>query len=196
MLKELERIDRALFTKLNGEWTNPFFDFLMPWLRHSSTWTPLYLFLFFFMLYNFKQKSWWWIIFFLCTVALTDMTGTQVFKHNFERLRPCKDPEMVNHLRLLLKHCSGSSSFTSNHAANHFGMATFFFMTFRKLLPKIAWIGFIWAAAISYAQVYVGVHYPADVLCGALLGVLMGVFTSSLYNRRYGLSLPDKASTN
>ena len=103
------------------------------------------------------------------------MTGTYVFKHGFERLRPCNDPEFTDHVRLVIKHCGGGYSFLSNHAANHFGMAVFFFITLRHVFRKWAWLVFVWAGLIAFAQVYVGVHYPLDVLCGALLGMVFGI---------------------
>ncbi len=189
--QKLVKWDQSLFEKINGDWANPFFDAVMPFLRNSLSWVPLYIFLLVFVLMNFKIKGIWWAILFLSTIALTDMTGTYVFKHGFERLRPCSDPGFADHVRLLLKHCAGGYSFTSNHAANHFGMAAFFFVTFRHLLKKWAWVGLFWAASIAYAQVYVGVHYPLDVICGALLGLAFGITTGTFFNKRFGFAIFD-----
>jgi undecaprenyl-diphosphatase len=187
----LEQWDQWLFIRLNSVMTNPFFDSLMPFMRNGKNWAPLYLFLAVFVLINYRKKGGWWILFFIATVALTDMTGTYLFKHNFERLRPCSDPDFYYHVRLLVKQCSGGYSFTSNHAANHFGMGTFFFVTFYPILKKWAWMGIFWAVLIAYAQVYVGVHYPLDVLAGALIGVLAGSLTGKLFNKRYGFAIFD-----
>jgi len=189
--QQLVAWDRYLFEKINSDWANPVFDVIMPFLRNSSSWIPLYLFLLVFVLLNFKVKGIWWSVFFLSTVALTDMTGTYVFKHEFERLRPCSDPDFAEHVRLVLKQCGGGYSFISNHAANHFGMATFFFITFRKVLGKWIWAGLFWAASIAYAQVYVGIHYPLDVLAGAMLGLVFGISTGTLFNKRYGFAIFD-----
>ena len=156
---------------------------------------PLYLFLFVFVAANFKKNWWWWIILFICTVALTDMTGTRVFKNVFERLRPCKDPDFVAHVRLLLKECAGGYSFISNHAANHFGIATFFYLTLRHYIPKWAWIGYPWAFIIVYSQVYVGIHYPLDVIAGALVGVLFGLFMAMFFNKKFGFVNFDRQPT-
>ena len=152
---------------------------------------PLYLFLFVFVAFNYKKNWWWWVIFFLCTVALTDMAGTQFFKHVFERDRPCRDPNFHSYVRMLVK-CAGGYSFISNHAANHFGMATFSYFTLRHYLPKWAWIGFPWAFFICYAQVYVGVHYPFDVIVGALVGIIFGLFTALFFNRKFGFANFDR----
>ena len=161
----------------------------MPYLRNSYYWTPLYLFLLLFVIINFKGRGWWWVLIFLCTVSLTDIISSRILKEVFERLRPCQDPDFMGYVRLLVDQCSGGSSFTSSHAANHFGMATFFFITFRHLFKKWAWLVFIWAAAVGYAQVYVGVHYPGDVLGGAVAGILMGSLTGVFFNKRYGIAI-------
>lgn len=189
LLQLLIKWDRALFEKINTDWTNPVFDVLMPFLRRDLHWAPLYLFLFLFVLFNFRMKAIWWSVLFLVTVALTDMTGTYLFKHNVERLRPCNDPALYGHVRLLLDRCSGGFGFISNHAANHFGMGMFFFLTFRPVLKNWAWLGIVWAALIAWSQVYVGVHYPGDVLAGALLGLVFGGATATLFNKRFGFAI-------
>lgn len=194
-LQRLEQWDKWLFLQFNSGLTNPVFDSLMPFLRNGQHWAPLYLFLGSFVLLNFKSKGAWWILFFVATVAITDMTGTYLFKHNFNRLRPCNDPDFFFHVRLLVKQCGVGRSFTSNHAANHFGMATFFFITLRPVFKKWAWVGFLWAGLIAYAQIYVGLHYPSDVLAGALLGLLAGSITGKLFNKRYGFSIFDNQPT-
>jgi undecaprenyl-diphosphatase len=184
--QKLEQWDQWLFIQINSHWTNPAFDTIMPYLRIPAFWAPLYLFAGVFVLANFKTRGLWWIVFFLSTIALTDLGGTYIFKHTIHRLRPCNDPDFFFNVRLLLKQCGGYS-FISNHAANHFGMATFFFVTFRHQL-KWAWVPFLWAACIAYAQVYVGIHYPLDVFCGALLGVVFGVFTGTIFTKRFGFA--------
>jgi undecaprenyl-diphosphatase len=190
-LQKLAQFDRWLFIKLNSELTNPVFDVVMPFMRNGINWAPLYLFLGVFVLINFKKNSGWWMLLFAATAALTDMGGTILFKHNFHRPRPCLEPDLLFHVRLLIDQCSGGASFISNHAANHFGMATFFFITFRSVLRKWAWIGFLWAGLIAYAQVYVGIHYPLDVVAGAVFGMTIGLLTGKLFNKRYGFVIFD-----
>lgn len=183
------RWDQALFEKINGDWSNPFFDAVMPFLRTSLNWAPLYLFVLVLVLQNFRTKGLWWILFFILTIALTDLSGTYIFKHNIERLRPCRDPEFASHVRMLLKNCAGGFSFISNHAANHFGMAAFFYVTFRPIAGRWARAGFFWAAAIAYSQVYVGVHYPLDVLAGGILGIILGFTTGYVFSKQYGITI-------
>ena len=191
ILQTVTQWDQSLFELVNSGLANPFFDAVTPFLRNSMNWAPLYLFLLLFMLMNFKARGAWWAIFFLVTVAATDMVGTYIFKHNIMRLRPCNDPSMAGHVRLLLDHCAGGSSFISNHAANHFGMAAFFFITTRQVLGSWSKAGFFWAFAIAFSQVYVGVHYPLDAICGALLGVALGLLTGSFFNRTFGFAIFD-----
>lgn len=187
--KKLEHWDQWLFIQVNNRWTNPVFDSIMPFMRTSLYWMPLYLFVLVFVVLNFKRTGLLWCLFFLATAALTDMTGTYVFKHNIHRPRPCSDPDFFFQVRLLTSHCSYGFSFVSNHAANHFGLAMFFFLTMRPVLKKWVLAGFVWAALIAYAQVYVGVHYPLDVLAGAVLGLILGSFTGILFNKRLGFAI-------
>lgn len=180
--------DRNLFTTINGDWANPAFDSLMPFLRNSLLWIPLYLFVLLLVIMNFKKKGWWWLLFILCAIAFTDMSGTYLFKKIFLRLRPCSDPDFFTQVRLVLNRCSGGHSFISNHAANHFCMATFIFFTLKPITKNWGWLFFLWAALIAYAQVYVGFHYPSDVLAGSVVGILTGYLFFRLYKKREALN--------
>jgi undecaprenyl-diphosphatase len=115
-----------------------------------------------------------------------------VFKYGFDRIRPCNNPDVQSHLRLLVG-CPGGFSFTSNHAANHFGMATFLFLTFRHLFKNWMLLAFLWAASIGYAQVYVGVHYPSDIAGGMALGIIFGTFTGLMFNKYFALHFHGKS---
>jgi membrane-associated phospholipid phosphatase len=178
--------DRWLFEKINSGTANTFFDAAMPFLRNSIHWAPLYLFVIGLVILNFRTRGVWWVVFFMSTVALADMTGTYLFKHVVERIRPCNDPEFLSHVRLVVKQCAGGYSFISNHAANHFGMAVFFIITFRRVIGRWVWLALLWAPLIAYAQVYVGVHYPLDVIGGAALGSVFGGLTGWYFNKRFG----------
>ncbi len=185
ILNKLEDWDKWLFIKLNSQWTNPVFDAVLPFMRNSVIWAPLYLFLAVFIAVNFGRKGLWWFLLFICTVSLTDLIGHRVFKETIQRARPCQDPEFMMHVRLLLKNCSGKYSFVSNHAANHFGMATFAFLTFKGMFKNWMYLAYAWAFVIGYAQIYVGVHYPLDVLGGAALGMLIGSATAWMFHKKW-----------
>jgi len=184
-LERLINLDKSLFVAVNTQSANPVFDVIMPFMRKQQHWYPLYLALLLYVSYKFRQRAIGWVLFFILTVALTDLTGTNVFKYGFERIRPCNDPDLIGNMRLLVP-CPAGFGFTSNHAANHFGMAFFFFFTFRHLLKGWVWLGFLWAGLIAFAQVYVGVHFPADVIGGAMLGFIYGTLTAYLFNRYIG----------
>src|SRR5215471_10724773 len=100
IISQLKDLDQSLFKKINHDWTNGFFDHLFLLIRESWFWFPWYLFLFLFVAFNLKKNWWWWIILFLCTVALTDMTGTRLFKHLIARDRPCNDPAFFMSVRM------------------------------------------------------------------------------------------------
>lgn len=187
------KADQWLFEIINTKMANPLFDGSMPFLRNAFAWGPLYLLLVTFAIINFKKSGWWWFALALATVACTDITGARIFKENFERLRPCSDPEMTGRVRMLLGRCSGGFSFVSNHAINHFGVAAYFFITFKSFF-KYSWVLFVWAALIGMAQVYVGVHYPFDVLAGTILGTAIGCLTGNLFNKKFGFPIFEKQS--
>ncbi len=186
LLTQLIAKDHALFSNINGKWTNPFFDGLMPWLRHSNNWIPLYVVLLSFLIYKWGKNSWKWLVLVGVNVTLTDQISSHLFKPFFHRLRPCADPELMQQTRLLLDHCSGGFSFTSSHAANHFGIAVFLVVTLQPLLKNYRYLFLIWAAIIAYAQVYVGVHFPLDIFVGAIIGIIVGYFNGKLFHKWQG----------
>ena len=176
--------DKAVFLFINQRHTNSFFDWLMPIMRESKTWIPLYILLIVFATIKLKKKVLLWILFAILTIALTDQISSHILKPFFARLRPCADPNFSPQIRLLLNHCSGGFSFTSSHACNHFGVAIFIITSLATYLNNWKYLFIIWAAIICFAQVYVGVHYPLDILCGGLLGALIGKFTGKFYLKK------------
>jgi membrane-associated phospholipid phosphatase len=187
LMEQLLTYDRQLFRIINSKWSNAFFDWLMPWLRNSNVWLPLYLFLLLFGLINYKKTGWWWVIFGACTVILTDFISSKLIKELIIRTRPCNDPSLADYIHVLVGYRPQSSSFVSSHAANHFGMAMYFYSTLRKTVGQWSLLFFFWAFSIAFAQVYVGVHFPLDVTCGALIGILIGYLSGKSFNRNYGL---------
>lgn len=187
MLNKLLEWDKQLFFKINGQWTNAFLDHNFPWWRESITWYPLYLFLFVFGIMNLGRKVWFWILAFVLNVVLTDQISSTYIKPYFNRLRPCQDAALTGHVRMLLNHCSGGHSFPSSHATNHFGAAVFLHCTLHKFLGNWSYIFFLWAFTVSYGQVYVGVHYPLDIVGGTILGSTIGYIIAYVLNRTTGL---------
>ncbi len=185
-MNSLIRYDIELFFKINGQWHNSFLDWLLPALRNQYFWSPLYLFTVVFVILNFKKKGLMWLAFFLINFALTDFISSSLIKPWVGRLRPCADPHLAHGVRKVVG-CGGPYSFTSSHATNHFGMAMFAFITLFFIPKHWRWLLFLWAFAISYAQIYVGVHFPLDIFCGSLLGCIIGFGTAWVFNKKIGL---------
>lgn len=183
--------DYTLWYYLNSEWHNYILDAIMPYVRNQWTWGPLYLFLLTFMTLNYGRRGWMWCIFFLLTFAISDYLSASVMKPFFMRSRPCNNPFLQQMVHNIVP-CGSGASFPSAHAANHFALAVFMAVTLQGKVKFIWWYALTWAIVIGYAQVYVGVHFPLDVICGGLLGFGAGTLTSKVFNRLYNL---DKAAT-
>ncbi len=175
--------DQSLFFRINGQWTNGVLDKCLLWFRTSDNWIPFYILLLFYLLKKMGVRTWKWLLLVIVNVAVTDQVSSNFFKPVFHRLRPCADPIVLDKINLLVGHCMTSFSFTSSHAANHFGIAMFIFITLQPLFKKFRFLFFVWAGIISYAQVYVGVHYPIDVIVGALIGMLSGWAFAKIYKK-------------
>ena len=187
LLKQLITYDHDLFRVINSDWHNPVFSWLMPWMRNSDLWYPMYLFLILLVLFNYKKTGWIWMLFAVGTVVLTDQLSSNIIKESIWRLRPCNNPEYSSWIHIMVGYRPQSSAFTSSHSANHFAMAMFLFITLQKRFGKWPLVFFLWAALIAYAQVYVGVHYPGDVIAGGLIGMIIGYLSGRSFNRNYGL---------
>src|ERR1700759_4989050 len=118
-------VDRKVFFFVNNGMANMVFDKAMPLLREANVWAPLYLFLLVFALVNFGKRGLLWSVFVGITAGVCDLVSSRLIKEHIFRLRPCHDTDLAPSIRVLATYCPGSSSFTSSHAANHFGMAVF-----------------------------------------------------------------------
>jgi undecaprenyl-diphosphatase len=173
MLEQLIQFDQNLFFTINHGLSNSFFDWLMPALRNRFFWTPLYLFIIIFSIRTYGKQGWIMILFLGLTFGCTDFISSSLIKPTVQRLRPCNDPEIKSDVKNLVD-CGSGYSFPSSHASNHFGLAVFLIVLFFSKWKLILPMGLLWAASISFAQVYVGVHYPIDILAGAMLGGMIG----------------------
>ncbi len=179
MIEQLLQWDIQLFQIVNNDWHNSFFNAVLPFLRNKLLWIPLYLFLFVFILINHTNKAIFILLFAGLTIFASDFTSSKVVKPQIERLRPCNDVQLKKSVKLLV-HCGQGYSFTSSHATNHFALAMYLILV---LQFKGRWLLLLWAAIISISQVYVGVHYPFDVIGGAILGCLIGYFLGEICSR-------------
>jgi undecaprenyl-diphosphatase len=177
-METIVELDKQLFLLLNGVHCAAI-DPVMMFASGHLSWVLLYAGVAFFF---FWKHSWKWgvlaIAAVVLTYALTDVTGNFI-KHAVERPRPCLEFEGLIHS---LEACSGEyRSFISNHAANIFGSATITALIFRK---KYYTVGiYAWAALVGYSRIYVGRHYPLDVLCGAAFGIAVGFLVYMLFKK-------------
>ncbi|MEA3443901.1 MAG: phosphatase PAP2 family protein [Bacteroidota bacterium] len=186
MIETLNQIDTEFFLWLNS-FHNRFWDSIMFYSTNTITWLPFYLILIFFI---FKKHSWQLGLFILLLITLiisaSDQGSVHLFKNIFERLRPCHNQELVGLIHQVNGKCGGLFGFISSHASNTFAIAIFISLLFRK---KWVWSGMIlWASFISYTRIYLGVHYPGDILAGALWGTLLAFGFYQIYikvGRRY-----------
>jgi undecaprenyl-diphosphatase len=156
-------------------------DNIMWFISGKVEWIPLYLVLVGYLIYKYRQKSIFIIIAIALAVAIADQLAVKAFKEVCQRLRPSNNPELYNLVHIVNNYRGGSFGFVSNHAANTFALACFLSLFFKNNIFRISI--FIWATVVSYSRIYLGVHYPADVICGALLGILCGWLIYAAYDR-------------
>ena len=167
-------IDRLILIFINGLHA-PFMDTIMVFFTKANSWIPLYILLFLYIIYRYSYKERRYIytaalvITIILTFACTDMLSAQI-KDWVQRLRPGHDPALEGIIRLL-DGKGGLYGFPSSHAANVFGFATITALLFRAKWYSIAI--YIWAFIISYSRLYVGRHFLTDVICGAIIGILI-----------------------
>jgi undecaprenyl-diphosphatase len=174
----LEHYDQQLLLFLNSHHT-PFWDAVMYAISGKLIWAPLYLAILVYLGITYKRKFWVILLFVIVAVTLADQISAHVFKGLFQRLRPCHDPALEGMVHLVKGECGGLYGFVSSHAANSFNVALFSLMFIRRRWYTISIL--IWAAVIGYSRIYLGVHYPGDVICGAILGALIGWGVYKLY---------------
>ena len=175
----IERIDQAVFLFLNSL-HKPFWDEVMWVISAKLPWLPLYLFILIMLGIKYKKK--FLIIFplLLLTVTLSDQLSVHAFKEVFQRLRPCHEPALDGLVHIVNGKCGGKFGFVSSHAANTFAVAV---LSLNLLRRKWFITGILaWAALVSYSRVYLGVHYPGDIICGGLLGAVIGYAMFKLYS--------------
>lgn len=171
MLETLQYWDTFYFNAINQSLANPFFDFLLPILRNKLTWLPLYVLIITYSFRTYGLKIGGILIggMLLC-IAFSDGTAG-LFKDYFQRLRPC---HVIEQTRMLVN-CGSGKSFISAHACNHFALASFWITVFFKY----KWVrpaALFWAFSIAFSQIYVGVHYPLDIIFGSFIGSFIGTW--------------------
>ena len=174
-MEDLLAFDQALFLFFNGLGTQPYDSF---WLlmTHKATNAVVYLSLALWCGFRFGWSFFLSVLLIgIILIGCTDQI-TNLFKYGFERLRPCHEPDLNGLVRLAKSSCGGLYGFFSGHASNSFALAAFFFGLTKEMISRLRWLLFILAALIAYSRVYLGVHYPLDIICGSIFGLLIGTF--------------------
>lgn len=171
MIERIIEFDKHLMLLLNG-WHSPFFDFLMPVITNKYTGIPIYLAILVILFRKTDMKKLLIAVAaILVTFALCDSLSVALFKETFQRLRPGWDPQIMDQVRML-EYKGGQYGFVSSHAANLFGLATITSLLIKNRIYTA--LIFFWAALVGYSRIYVGKHFPADVVCGAIFGMIVG----------------------
>ncbi|MEI7596582.1 MAG: phosphatase PAP2 family protein [Bacteroidota bacterium] len=179
IIAKLIDFDKSLFIFLNGLHLD-FLDPVMFAISGTWLWIPLYIFIIYTLSKYYRKETWWILLAIAITVILSDQTSVHLFKNVFQRLRPCQNSEFDLIIHLYKGKCGGLYGFVSSHAANTASVATLLFLFFCKNW-KWGIALFLYAAITSYSRIYLGVHYPADVIGGALLGIFCGILVYQFY---------------
>ena len=178
-------LDEALFRLINIQWAHPFLDAVLPVLRDRVTWIPAYVLFSLWLLWRWRYRGIAMVLVIAASVGLGDLVSSSLVKPLVQRDRPCQADGLSEEL-VLRVHCGAGKSFTSSHATNHMAMAVAILLVLPSRRRWLDALLITWALSIGYAQVYVGVHYPADILAGALLGTALAFLVHRLA-RRMGL---------
>jgi undecaprenyl-diphosphatase len=179
MIETLIELDKQLFLVFNGMHTT-WLDPVMQLFSKTVASIPLYAFLLYQLYRSYKQRTWGILLSIGLLILMTDQFTTGLMKPLFERLRPSHEPSLHGLVHLVDGYVGGNYGFASSHAANTFGVAMVLSCLLRREKPWIKWL-FLWAAFVSYTRIYLGLHYPGDIIVGALVGVLFGWLVFKLY---------------
>ncbi len=189
----LEQIDQRIFLFLNGLHA-PWLDGAMILFSHKWTWVPFYALLLFWLYSLYKKQVWKMVLAITLLIVMTDRISSGIFKPWVQRDRPCHT-EAIKAQVYLADGCGGQWGFMSSHAANVFGFSMLLWLVLHKRHPLVAWM-FAWAVLVSYSRIYLGAHYPLDILAGFGLGTLCAFFVRWLFSTLPHFSLDEPGSTH
>ncbi len=176
----LNELDTQAFLWLNSL-HSAFFDPIMLWISGKNEWYPMYAIIIGALIWRYKNRSIAMLLTITLSVVVSDRVCSGFLKPFIQRLRPCHEPSLQK-LVHLVGDCGGQFGFCSSHAANTFTLGTCLFLLLGKEFTSIKYF-YVWAIIVSYSRIYVGVHYPLDVLAGAGIGVLASILCFKIYQR-------------
>ncbi|MDX1651067.1 MAG: phosphatase PAP2 family protein [Brumimicrobium sp.] len=194
MIEKIEQLDHELLLFIN-QMNSPVWDEIMWIISNKFIWFPIYLFLFVLVFRKTSVKEGvWFVVFFLLTVGLSDFIATHGFKETFERFRPSHHfvlGEMLHFYEFKPGefYKGGQYGFVSGHATNSIAIALLFGFRLRNYFKYLFPILIFWALLVSYSRMYLGVHYPTDILGGLILG---SIISSAMYYMYWRLILKPK----
>ena len=170
MLEKILALDTQLFIFLNSLGSETY-DGLWLIITKQVNWIPFFLLLFYLIYKKLGIKQAGYLMLFVAVLIIATDQITNLFKYTFQRARPCNNPEINTFIRVVQSR--SSFSFFSGHAANTMAVATFLYLNFKHQFKYFALL-FLWPLIFAYSRIYLGLHYPLDILSGYLCGLITG----------------------
>lgn len=175
----INQLDTQAFLWLNSLHADSL-DPIMAWISARNSWFPLYVVIIGGLIWRQRRKSIGSLLMIIFSVIISDQVCSSILKPLIHRLRPCHEPSIQNIIHVV-GNCGGQFGFCSSHAANTFALVTGLILLLSKQFSGLKYL-YIWAIIVSYSRIYVGVHYPMDVLSGAGIGVLAALLCHKIYH--------------
>ena len=182
-MNTLLSFDQSLFLLING-WHSPFFDQVMFFISGKLSWLPLYAVLLYLIFHSYGKKGWLILLLVAVTISLSDLGSVELFKNIFQRLRPSHEPALAGMVHIVNGYMGGQYGFVSSHAANNFALVFFLIQFLGRKYKWLVPVLFVWVFLIIYSRIYLGVHYPLDVICGGIYGALVGYFVAKIGKKK------------
>lgn len=190
-MEDIISYDKQLLVYLNNLGSESF-DGVWLLITNQFYLAPIFLFIFYLLWKKMGWKNLWIVLLFIALIIMVCDQTTNLFKYTFQRLRPVNDLEIKESLRILISR--KSFSFFSGHASNSMATTLFIFLIFRKYY-KYAFLLFLFPLIFAYSRIYLGLHFPTDILTGYFVGAIVGSFFYFIYKKANSEVLEQKKST-